>query len=143
MSLFVAGHHFCTHASVKQPCASKLKLGPDIAPPPLLSFPVSTWLTGCHLHPAAGRLAADIIASKPQDSQAKELCSFALLNLTWNSIVKLLQLLAGVSDQPRITQGKHTDGALSLRHFAHAKLPSRLPCFKASAAADQLCQAAI
>lgn len=70
-----------------------------------------TWLTGCLLHFAAGRLAADIITSKPQHSQAKELCSFALLNLTWNSVVKLLQLLADVSDQPRITQGKHTDGA--------------------------------
>lgn len=55
------------------------------------------------MRPAAGRLAADIIASKPQDLQAKELCSFALLNLTWNSIVKLLQLLADVPDQPRVT----------------------------------------
>ena len=60
---------------------------------------------------AAGRLAADIIASKPQHSQPKELCSFALLNLTWNSIVKLLQMLADVPDQPRITQSEHTDGA--------------------------------
>ena len=68
-------------------------------------------LTGYLLHFAAGRLAADIIASKPQHSQAKELCSFALLNLTWNSIVKLLQLLADVPDQLCITQGKHTDFA--------------------------------
>ena len=110
-------------------------------------FVSPTRLTGYLLHFAAGRLAADIIASKPQHSQAKELCSFALLNLTWNSIVKLLQLLADVPDQLCITQGKHidllTDFANMGAEFSHFKLLFRLPCIKASAAADQLCQATI
>lgn len=61
---------------------------------------------------AAGRLSADIIASKLQNSQPREeLCSFALLNLTWNSIVKLLHMLATLPDQPRITTSKRTEKA--------------------------------
>lgn len=55
----------------------------------------------------AGRLSADIIADKLQGSQAKELRSFALLNLTWSSIVRLLQVLATAPDQPCITTGMH------------------------------------
>lgn len=108
-------------------------------------LPDCAWLTRRYLHPAAGRLAADIIASKPQDPQAKELCSFALLNLTWNSIVKLLQLLADVPDQPRITTSELKGGACTAcKHsFADAKLSCRLPCVETSAAAEQLCQAAV
>ncbi|KAL3154413.1 hypothetical protein ABBQ32_013885 [Trebouxia sp. C0010 RCD-2024] len=61
-----------------------------------------------------GRLSADIIAGKLQDSQAKELRSFALLNLTWSSIVRLLQVLATVPNQPCITTGFHVSRLLQL-----------------------------
>lgn len=71
------------------------------------------------LYYAAGRLSADIIAGKLQDSQAKELRSFALLNLTWSSIVRLLQVLATVPNQPCITTGAPTDPAHASSKHGH------------------------
>ncbi|KAL0040752.1 hypothetical protein WJX79_004303 [Trebouxia sp. C0005] len=51
-----------------------------------------------------GSSSADIIAGRLQVSQAKELRSFAVLNLAWSSIIRLLLVLANLPEQPRIAQ---------------------------------------
>ncbi|KAL0056139.1 hypothetical protein WJX82_008033 [Trebouxia sp. C0006] len=51
-----------------------------------------------------GRSSADIIAGRLQDSQAKELRSFAVLNLAWSSIIRLLLVLANLPEQPQLAQ---------------------------------------
>lgn len=53
----------------------------------------------------AGRLSADIIAGRPQPEQAKELSSFAVLNIAWSSIVKLLMVLAKGPDANAVAKG--------------------------------------
>lgn len=52
-------------------------------------------------------MSADIIAGRLQGSQAGELRSFAVLNLAWSSIVKLLLSLASSADQNGIADSKH------------------------------------
>ena len=63
-----------------------------------------------------GRSSADIIAGRLQDSQAKELRSFAVLNLAWSSIIRLLLVLANLPEQPRLAQSMshHSTGVPSL-----------------------------
>ena len=53
---------------------------------------------------ATGRSSADIIAGRLQASQAKELRSFAVLNVAWSGIVRILLVLANLPEQARITQ---------------------------------------
>ena len=52
-------------------------------------------------------MSADIIAGRQQGSQAKELRSFAVLNLAWSGVVKLLLELAAVPDQARVIRCEH------------------------------------
>ncbi|DBB03902.1 TPA: hypothetical protein ACH3X1_012988 [Trebouxia sp. C0004] len=51
-----------------------------------------------------GKSSADIIAGRLQDSQAKELRSFAVLNLAWSSIIRLLLVLANLPEQSQLAQ---------------------------------------
>lgn len=53
----------------------------------------------------AGRLSADMIAGRPQYEQAAELRSFAVLNLAWSSVVKLLMVLATAPNQNVVAKG--------------------------------------
>ena len=53
---------------------------------------------------AAGRSSADIIAGRLQASQAKELRSFAVLNVAWSSIVRLLLVLVNLPEQAHTMQ---------------------------------------